>query len=178
RAPLWLQRLFLAALFGAELTTPASISGHGTVLGQPVLGMNKQPGHVGSGKCFLASLSRWLERFGVETQSILTEPPARNGVGNGSQRLRLVLTTKLESQLNLWSRVGYEYNRKRSGLAALAVQYLKHKRNRLHTRSDAHRRIRALAGTGTGPQAVLATVASADVNLRFVERSLYSRKEF
>jgi tRNA-splicing ligase RtcB len=178
RAPLWQQRLFLAALFGAELTTPASISGHGTLLIQPVLGMNKKPNCVASGKRFLKSLSILLARFGVETQSILLEPPISRGAGTGAQRLRLVLSTKIESQLNLWNRIGYEYNARRTGLASLAVQYLKHKRNRLNARVGAHRRIRAVMEAGVGPRKAAAAVASAGVNFRFVERSLYAKREF
>src|SRR5262249_12506605 len=71
RAPLWQQRLFLAGLFGAELTTPREISGHGTILGQPTLSMNKRPEYVAGGRRFLEGLSAMLSRFGVRTQSIL-----------------------------------------------------------------------------------------------------------
>src|SRR5262249_4379050 len=34
-APLWQRRLFLAGLFGAELTKPKTVTGHGTVFGAP-----------------------------------------------------------------------------------------------------------------------------------------------
>ncbi len=177
-APRWQMRLFLAGLFGAELTTPAGRTGHEKVLAQPTLGMNKKPEHVEGGKQMLRRLSTWLERFGVETQSILVEPPIRKGVGLGSQRLRLVLTTRLESQLNLYARVGYEYNRKRAGLAALAVQYLKHKRNRLEARTTAHRTVRELVAQGAGRREALAGITDPNVNLRFIERSLYSDKKY
>lgn len=177
RAPLWQVRLFLAALFGAELTTPASITGHGTILAQPTLGMNKKPECVASGKRFLERLSQWLTRFGVEKPSILLEPPAHKGIGNGSQRLRLVLTTKIETQVNLYERIGYEYNRRRSGLAALAVQYLKHKRNHLDGRITARRRIRTLVASGDGRQEALAEITDPAINLRFIERSLYAQEE-
>jgi tRNA-splicing ligase RtcB len=176
-APLWQKRLFLAALFGAELTTPASITGHGTILGQPTLGMNKKPEYVASGKRFLERLSQWLARFGVETQSILLEPPAQKGIGIGSQRLRLVLTTKIESQVNLYGRIGYEYNRRRSGLAALAVQYLKHKRNHLEGRLTSRRRIQALVAAGGGRREAFAEITGQTINLRFAERSPDAQKE-
>src|SRR5205814_293930 len=123
-------------------------------------------------------LSRWLARFDVGAQSILIEPPIRKGTGQGSQRLRLVLTTKIDSQLNLYGRIGYEYNRKRSGYAALAVQYLKHKRRHLDGRKAAHCRVRELAAAVASRPGVLDEPLAADVNLRFVERSLYSAKEY
>ena len=55
-APLWQKRLFLAALFGAEMTTPAPVSGHGTVFGSPTLGMNKRKRCEASGRRFLEKL--------------------------------------------------------------------------------------------------------------------------
>src|SRR5262249_40872991 len=115
---------------------------------------------------------------GAQVQAILLEPPIRKGTGKGSQRLRLVLTTKLESQLNLYSRIGFEYNRKRSSRAALAVQYLKHKRKHLEERAAAHRRVRAFAGAGSERQRVLDAGTTPNINRRSAERSLAPEKEF
>src|SRR5262249_40598834 len=53
RAPLWQKRLFLAGLFGAELTTPATVPGHGSVFAAPVLSLNKRPDFAESGRRFL-----------------------------------------------------------------------------------------------------------------------------
>ncbi len=133
-APLWQKRLFLAAFAGAEMTTPATVTDHGTVFGTPVIGMNKLPAHLESGRQFLRQLSAWFEQFGVATQSILHEPAEQEEGEERAERLRLVLSGKAESLLNLWARVGYEYNRERAGLAALAVQYLKHKQRHLEDR--------------------------------------------
>ena len=89
--------------------------------------MSKRPGHAASGRTLLEKVSSWLEEFGVQTQSILEDQAQTNKDGEISTRLRLVLSTKSESLRALWSRVAYEYNRSRSGLAALAVSYLKRK---------------------------------------------------
>jgi tRNA-splicing ligase RtcB len=175
-APLWQKRLFLAALFGAELTTPATITGHDTVFGAPTLGMNKRPGFVASGRAFLGRVSAWLAEFGVQTQGILCDTAQQNADGKRSERLRLVLSGTTESLLNLWGRVGYEYNRERAGLAALAVQYLKHKRKHLAARDAAAARIRALRDQGMRPQETAEQLTGV-VNRRFVERVLYSRRD-
>ncbi len=127
RAPLWQKRLFLAALFGAELTTPATITGHGTLFGAPTLSMNRRLAHAESGRRFLTKVSTWLAGFGIATQNLLADEAQPDKHGEPTQRLRLVLSSRAESLLNLWRRVGYEYNRKRRGLAALAVQYLARK---------------------------------------------------
>src|SRR5262249_54913360 len=129
RSPLWHRRLFLAGLFGAELTTPATITKHGTVFGAPTLSVNKRPAHSDSGRALLEGVSAWLTAFGVETQALLCDTAQENADGERSVRWRLVLSPKPKSLRCLWFRVGYEYNRRRSHLAALAVQYLKHKEN-------------------------------------------------
>ena len=175
-APRWQKRLFLAALFGAELTTPASVPGHGTVFGAPTLGMNKRLACAGSGERFLGQLAGWLEEFGVSTQSLVvdTAPPSE---GEETVRLRLVISSIPENLLNLWSRVSYEYNRKRSGLAALALQYLKHKQRRLAGRAEAVREIAALAAAGVGRREIMQRFLPS-VNQRFIERALYSKRQY
>lgn len=175
-APLWQKRLFLAALFGAELTAPATITGHGTVFAAPTLCMSKRVSRVASGRRFLEKLSEWLRSFGVDTQAISVRTEQMNKDGELSVRLRLILSPKAESLRNLWARVGYEYNRKRAGLAALAVQYLKHKERHLHERARAAEKIRTLTAAGIKRESVLETVG-ASVNQRFVERVLYGRTE-
>lgn len=172
-APLWQKRLFLAGLFGAELTTPATIPGHGTVFGQPTLSMNKRSRHVDSGRRFLEQIGEWLQEFGVETQSILARKEQRNRDGERSVRLRLVLSPKIDSLINLWSRIGYEYNRKRQGLAALAVQYLKHKRRLLQERESIVQSAVALKEQGVPRLEIIGRLLGPNANFRFIERSLY-----
>ncbi len=174
-APLWHKRLFLAALFGSELTTPATITGHDTVFGAPTLSMNKRTAFVDSGRQFLEQVGAWLEGFGVAVQSLLCEPNYRDKEGEESLRLRLVLSPKCESLLNLWSRVGYEYNCKRSALASLAVQYLKHKRKHLDSRQEIARTARSLASQGVPRQHIMQQLVGATINQRFVERALYGK---
>src|SRR5262249_47995006 len=121
KAPLWQKRLFLAALFGAELTKPKTVTGHDTVFGSPTLSMNKREEHAESGHRFLETLSRWLAEFDVQTQAIKSDSARPSRRGAATVRLRLILSSESTSLLALWSHVGYEYNAKRSGLAALAV---------------------------------------------------------
>lgn len=174
-APLWLKRLFLAAYFGAEMTTPETVPGHGTVFGAPTVSMSKRPACVASGRAFLERLSAWLAEFGVATQSILTDAAQLNVDGERSERLRLVLSSTTENLLALWSRIGYEYNQKRAGRAALAVQYLKHKRQHLRQRAEASATIRTLHEQGV-PLRGIAQAVCGVVNRRYVERVLYSER--
>ncbi len=126
-APLWQARLFLAALFGAELSAPQACRSHNHSFDSPVLSMNKRAGYVESGRQFLQGIGRLLARFGVQTQAISQRQEQRNADGNYSTRLRLVLGSEAPSLLNLWSRVGFEYNRGRRYLANVAAQYVRMK---------------------------------------------------
>src|SRR5438270_1972831 len=64
-APLWQKRLFLAALFGAELTTPATVPDRSTVFAAPTLCLSKRAANVPSGREFLQQIATWLREFGV-----------------------------------------------------------------------------------------------------------------
>ena len=172
-APRWQHRLFLAALFGAELSAPVTVPKHGTVFAAPQLYMNKRPGHVDSGQSFLQELSELLAGFEVKTQAISQRNEQVNANGERSVRLQLILCSDTQSLLNLWGRVGYEYNRKRSGAAALAVQYLKHKQRLVTSRQAAAERAVAMAAEGHGLTAIVKELHAAGVNRRFVERALY-----
>jgi tRNA-splicing ligase RtcB len=173
-APRWQQRLFLAPLFGAELSAPSTMTDHGRNFYMPVLSLSKREGFVDSGRQFLDDLASLLDGFGVETKEI-TEVAPDNGA-NGS-RLRLMISSRTESLLALWSRVGYEYNRKRSVLAMAAVEYLKQKREVLTRRETAAEKARARYKSGTAPSAIYENLKSEHVNRRFLERSLYGTRK-
>jgi tRNA-splicing ligase RtcB (3'-phosphate/5'-hydroxy nucleic acid ligase) len=177
KAPLWQKRLFLAAFCGAEMSTPATITDHGTVFTQPTIGMNKIPACLESGRQFLRQLSAWFAQFGVETQSILHEPSEQKEGEDRAERLRLLLPGKLESVLNLWARVGYEYNRERSGLAALAVQYLKHKQRHLGERKADVESIAAMIREGKPHHEILRASPSHGI-YQGIERSVFLDRDY
>jgi tRNA-splicing ligase RtcB len=177
KAPLWQKRLFLAALFGAELSKPSTITGHDMLFNPPALGMNKRNEYAGSGRKFLQTISRWLEAFGVATQNLIEEPSRPALDGPPTVRLRLILSGRIDSLLNLWSRISYEYNRERHGLAALAVQYLNHKKRVLEQRENAAREAVALRDQGVPAGEIYRRLTQPFVNRRFLERSLYGGRK-
>src|SRR5262249_6721167 len=96
-APLWHKRLFLAGLFGAELSSPATVTDHETVFAAPTLSMNKRSEHVPSGRKFLHQLSSWLSQCGVETQGLPTREEQINADGERSIRLKLILASATDN---------------------------------------------------------------------------------
>ena len=174
-APKWHQRLFLAPLFGAELSAPSTLTDNGRNFYAPALSLSKREAFAESGRRFLEDLASLLRRFGVEPKDVTEVAPA-----NGSDdrvRLRLLLSSRTESLLALWGRVGFEYNQKRSALAMAAVEYLKQKRRARARRRTAAERAKTLHNAGTAPSTIYSELESTHVNRRFLERSLYGERQ-
>ena len=169
-APQWHQRLFLAPLFGAELSAPSTMTDHGRNFYAPALSLSKHGGFVESGWQFLNDLASLLDGFGIATNTISEVAPGNNAEGH---RLRLTLSSRTESLLALWGRVGYEYNQKRSARAMAAVEYLKQKQEVLVRRETAAQEARARHEAGTAPSSIYDDLGGEHVNRRFLERSLY-----
>ena len=173
-APEWHQRLFLAPLFGADLSAPSTMTDHGRNFYAPALSLNKQDGFVENGREFLSTLAAIAERFGVAVNDI-TEVAAENDAD--STRLRLLFSARTDSLLSLWGRIGYAYNQKRSSRAMAAVEYLKQKRQVLARRRTADEQAQTLYDDGTAPSDIYDDLTGEHVNRRFLERSLYGDRD-
>ena len=176
QTPLWHQRLFLASFFGAEFSSPSAYNKRNYNFMQPMLSLNKRECCIESGRTFLDSISRMLNGFGVKAGRIKERQEYKNKDGSISYRLRLTTSTKPQSLINLWSRIGFEYNRKRSASANAAVQYLKLKVEALKIRSEAAEMAVAMYDAGFAPKEIYDDLAGEEVNKRFLERSLYETR--
>ena len=174
-APRWQQRLFLAGLFGAELTTPDAFVKRGHNFKCPVLSMNKRSDRVESGRRFLAGLAVLLRDFGVTVLTVSERDEHICKDGSLSVRLRLVVSSKAEDLIALWGRIGFAYNTRRAREACRAVQYLREKQQALAARQQARDRVVDIRQrTGWGATRIMAAVGDdIAVNKRFVERCLY-----
>ncbi|MCK4327795.1 MAG: intein-containing RctB family protein [Candidatus Diapherotrites archaeon] len=177
KCPKWQKRLFLAAFFGAELTTPSAVSGHGFNIASPILSVNKKDGFAKSGRKFLESIAMLLKEFGVESSIIAEEKKSyTNKEGEASTRLRLQVSSKPKNLIRFWSRVGYEYNQKKAFLANAAVQYLMLKQRVIREREAAIKKARKMKTRNT-PTQIYNALVSKHVNKRFLERSLYEERK-
>jgi tRNA-splicing ligase RtcB len=153
-APLWMKRLYLASLFGAELMTPKTVTGHQYNFYGPVLSLNKRTDAVGSGRRFLQQIEKWLRDFGVESGLIADRQECPNKDGSPSIRLRLQISSKPDNLIRLWSQIGYDYNQQKQYLANVAVQYLGMKTLVLHERAaqaEAAKQTKVAVGDGDVP---------------------------
>ena len=173
-APLWMKRLYLAALFGAELTTPQTMTGHPHNFYGPVLAQSKSKAVVEDGRRYLTEIQDWLRQFGVESnllQSSSTEMYTGRS-GRESVRLRLQISSTPENLIRLWSRIGFEYNCRKQYLANVAAQYLRMKALVLEERQASIQEARELQLAGASAEAIVASIGSPYVDRSFVRRSL------
>lgn len=174
KAPLWQKRLFLASFFGAEMNTPKTLKGHGHNFYCPVVSMNKKEEFVENGIVFFNELSKLLNDFEVTTLKISQRKENVN-----TFCLRLILSGRPENMVNLFSRVGFEYNRKRSWLGNVAVQYLKWKQSVIKERKEMATRVKEKELVKVvSARDIFSGLDSSSVNFRFVERSVYEGKNF
>lgn len=174
KAPLWQKRLFLAGLFGAELSSSKTVTGHDHNFYAPILSMNKTEAFIKNGRKFLDDISKLLSEFGVKTNKISERLEFINDNNLISYRLRLILSSKSENLINLYGRVGYEYSKKRQFLANIACQYLRLKEKVIKEKKEAANLAPVLTKQRNwSPGNVYKYLESANVCKRFLERSLY-----
>jgi tRNA-splicing ligase RtcB len=177
KTPLWQKRLFLAALFGAEMTTPQTISGHATTLAAPTLSMNKSESYEADGRAFLNQIAAMLKEFGITTQPIGIRREQVNADGRQSIRLRLSIKTEPDNLIRLWGTVSFEYNRKRKAMAAIAAHYMGVKKQLIGQRQAVADQAIALKEAGVSKASIVEQLTSNSANERFIERALYESRD-
>lgn len=178
RAPLWQKRLFLAALFGCELSSPQTLKGHGYNFYCPVLSMNKKEWLVENGKSFLKQISQILEEFGIKTNVISERKEFTNAKGEVSWRLRLILSDTLENLEALYGKIGIDYQQEKQVRTAHALAYVRYKKRLLQFRQQIADSARALYQlTGTGPAVIYRKLEGWAPNHQFVERAIQGKTD-
>lgn len=185
--PLWQKRLFLASYFGAEMSSPKTITNHGYNFYSPIVSLNKSKEYLLSGKIFLQQIASVLNEMGIKTNKISQRKEQTNVDGKPSYRLRLILSGSSENLIDLYSKVGFEYNAKRSFLANTVTHFLKLKQLMIEEREETVLQVQNLRKTNgwsakkihesLSPAVNPAHVCMGGVNLRFIERSVYEQRK-
>jgi len=139
KCSLWQKRLFLAALFGSELRCPHRRLDRKGNFNTPSFPLRKRMELLDNARAYLKDIARLLKEFRVKTLYIEQPKNKRhvNTKGQVSQGLNLIISSSMENLLNLWGKIGFEYNRERSFFANIAVQYLKFKQQILQEKEKA-----------------------------------------
>ncbi len=176
KAPLWQKRLFLAGLFGAELSSPKTVTGHGFNFNSPVFSLNKLESLIPSGEIFLKQIQDILQDFGIES-NIINHRRDYVGKKGVKYRLRLQISSKPENLIRLWSMIGYEYAKNKSYLANAAVQYLRMKTQVVKERKNAIIKANILRKKGERPINIYKQLQSRNVNKRFLQRTIFEGRK-
>ncbi len=173
KAPLWQKRLFLAALFGAEMSAPGTVTGHGYDFQPPVLSVSKAEPYAASGREWLTDIAELLAEFNVATLPI-EQRMAQTGVdGTRSVRLRLAISAEPENLIRLWSQIGFECHRQKRALASLAVTYLRLKQRAAREQDAIATEAVVMRNAGQGVAQIQAALAGRCAEERLIQRSLY-----
>ncbi|MBI3949606.1 MAG: RtcB family protein [Acidobacteria bacterium] len=174
--PKWHQRLFLAAYFGAEMSAPATMTGHDATFYMPSLSVNKVTGLEGAGRRLLQQMADLLEDFGVRTAEITTRDEYTNADGQTTVRVRLQLGGTPDSLLALYEKVGFEYHCEKRMLGHCAIQYLRVKEALLQRREEVAAQAVALKAAGVPTSGIYETLTGEETSWHFLRDSLYGRK--
>jgi len=123
-SPLWIKRLYLAGLFGAELSKPQQSKGENFNFKEPSLSQNKINELLPSLKEFLSDIKNILSDFGVECNKVYLQKGVINKQGDKTFKLSLKISSEIKNLINLWGKIGFEYCEKKKRLSLLSLQYL------------------------------------------------------
>lgn len=175
----WQKRLLLAAFFGAELTIPKTASDNEYNFSCPMLSIDKVRKFRNSGRTFLTQISKLLREFSVKSNLIKEREEYITKKKEKSFRLRLLISSHEENLIYLWSKIGYEYNKKRNFLANVAVQYLRLKQKALNERKSCAKEALRLRKGGLNSRKIYELLKKKCrwINFRFITRTLYEGRK-
>ena len=178
RAPRWQKRLFLAAYFGAEMSTPETVSRQNFYC--PMVSHSKRIDLIDNAREFLGDLRVLLADLGVATRTISrVSDDYRRKNGERSGRYRLIVSSKPEDLGALYGRIGFVYNRAKMQRGLLIAQYLALKQRALQRRVSVQAEaLRLRDQLKLSARAIYEALGSpSDVSVRFVERSVYEGRK-
>jgi len=165
----WYKRLFLASLFGAELSSPKTMTNNKFNMYGPIYSINKE--NILHGFNFVNQISAILEEFKIE--SVLLKYGTNEVNGTKSNRIRLMIYPTSKNLLNLFSKIGYEYNLKKTKLANAAIIWLKQKEKILQFRERTMQKAREMKLKGITKSKIIECLSSEYSNKYFIDKSIY-----
>jgi tRNA-splicing ligase RtcB len=172
--PRWQQANFLAGLFGAALSAPRAVPGHGYNLQPPVFSMSRREAYRATGREFVFGVARLAGNLGAAHQDLREELDWTAPDGIRSVRFKLAFRALPDTFRAIWGRIGYAYNPRRRSLALHALHYVGLKDAHLRERGELAGRARALYAEVRSPGRVHTALGG---NRRFIERAIYENPD-
>src|SRR3989344_2908463 len=101
-APLWIKRLYLSGLFGAELSKPQQSLGENFNFKEPSLNQNKVYEFLPSLREFLMDIKSLLLEFDINCNKIYLQKGVINKKGDKTFKLSLKISSEIKNLINLW----------------------------------------------------------------------------
>ncbi len=176
KAPLWQKRLFLAALFGAEMSTPSTPTHHGYNFYCPTFSISKREGFQESGRAFAKQIGHLIEDFGVRVCKLGSDVLRVPGSGEPSYRFKVLVANDSENLIRFYSTINFEYQSEKRFLANGAAYYLTLKemvlKHKLHSAGTA----RAMRDRGVSRDEILEELSGIYTGRPFLTHRLDGRK--
>ncbi|MDE1825556.1 MAG: RtcB family protein [Candidatus Micrarchaeota archaeon] len=170
----WQKRLFLAAYFGAELSTPSVINGYNFKM--PSFSVNKLRSLGDNAIAFLKDIKTMLESLGVATsEPSVVEGYSYKGVHGESTGFRLSIMSNTENLIRFFGTVGYVYNHEKERKASIACAYLRYLEGIRGERNLARQTSIQMHTAGLSKKAIIGRLASGNVSEGFIEHSIFGR---
>ncbi len=131
-SPLWIKRLYLAGLFGAEMSSPLQGKNESYSFKEPSFSQNKVISLKASLLEFILGIKDLLNEFDINTTKIYNAKGVINKQGDETTKIILKISTKSQNLVNLWGKIGFEYSGKKKRTSLLALQYVKTKINSIN----------------------------------------------
>jgi tRNA-splicing ligase RtcB len=175
RLPLWQKRLFLAALFGAEMSAPSTVSRHGYNFTCPTFSISKREGFQKTGNYVARQIRALVRDFGIRVLKVRADVLQVPGSGEPSYRSLVLIANDSESLIRFFSTINFEYNAKKRLLANAAAHYLTLKEMLLRERLRAATAAKAAKKAGEPTDVILGELAGLYTSRSFLEHRLSGR---
>lgn len=165
----WQKRLFIASLFGAELSSPKSITNANLNLYGLVYSINKR--NQLHGINFVNQISSILDEFEIKNMLIKSREDELNGTK--STRIRLLIGSSSTNLIRFFSQISYEYNSRKRNLANAAIVWLRQKNKIIEIRNDSKIKAKEMKEKGHSKKQIIGNLANKYVNESFLEKAIY-----
>ncbi len=172
KSPLWIKRLYLAGLFGAELTKPVQRKGEPYGFIEPSFSQNKINALERDNLNFLLDIVNLLLEFGITTNKIYRQKGVVNSYGEETHKLALRISANQENLIKLWETVGFEYCRERTNLSMLSLAYLNYKKSYLMRINKTLKRIKNAIKNGQVTEEIYTEVEKHGLDKSLIDNKL------
>lgn len=165
----WYKRLFLASLFGAEMSSLKTMTGHPFNIYGPVFSISKRDSSHGIN--FVNQISTLLNEFGV--RNVLLKYDINETSNTKSFRTRLMIYPTSENLITLFSKINYDYNIEKRKLANAAIAWLKQKEKILEFREETMKKAMVMKANGMAKSTIIASLSNEYSNKYFIDKAMY-----